>query len=176
MKSSSQLIGMPLDEMERLVADAGFESFRARQLFRQVHLRGVDDPSEMKDIPKKLRQFLADRVEGGSLPVERLETASDGTRKMLFRLKDNEAIEGVLIGSRNPAKVTQCVSTQVGCAMRCAFCRTGELGLKRNLTPGEIVGQILAARSCLAPNERVSNLVFMGMGSLLPTSMPWWRV
>jgi 23S rRNA (adenine2503-C2)-methyltransferase len=96
---------------------------------------------------------------------EKVLTDKDGTRKLLFRLLDGERIESVLIDEER--RLTLCVSSQVGCALGCRFCLTGEQGYRRNLSAGEIVDQICAARRELGPEERITNLVFMGMGEPL---------
>jgi len=91
--------------------------------------------------------------------------AEDGTRKLLLRLPDRQAIEAVIIPATG--RTTLCVSSQVGCAMKCAFCATARMGLRRNLSAGEIVGQVIAARRYLDDGERLTNYVFMGMGEPL---------
>jgi 23S rRNA (adenine2503-C2)-methyltransferase len=121
----------------------------------------------MTDVPRALRQRLQD--EGytvGRVYVERVRESVDGTRKVQFRLSDGAAIESVLIPM--PGGVfTQCVSSQVGCAMDCKFCYTGKLGLSRHLTAGEIVDQVVTARAAVPPDGRIDHVVYMGMGEPL---------
>jgi 23S rRNA (adenine2503-C2)-methyltransferase len=147
----------------------GEPAFRAKQVFTWIHRHGVLDPARMTNLPKGLRA----RLEGLALPFSHVEAApqsADGTQKLLAHLPDGKRVETVLIpqshaGARG--EVTQCISTQVGCAMACAFCASGQAGLMRNLTVAEIVGQVLAARAHLGPDQRISNVVYMGMGEPL---------
>jgi 23S rRNA (adenine2503-C2)-methyltransferase len=157
-------------------------------VFRWIHQRGVLDPEQMTDLPKALREQLA--LEGLSEPlrVSQEQLSDDTTRKLLLRLHDDKEIESVLIPQRiqteadvgvdsesdddEPAveslsQFTQCISTQVGCAMGCVFCASGQAGLKRNLTAGEIVAQLHLGRRHLGANERLRNVVLMGMGEPL---------
>jgi 23S rRNA (adenine2503-C2)-methyltransferase len=132
--------------------------------------RRVMDPSEMTELPRRLRCQLADEPAlAPALQLERESAADRGwTRKWLWRLADGNQIETVLMHYRD--RSTVCVSTQAGCAMGCGFCATGQAGFRRNLRIGEIVEQVaLAMRSCrqLAPPRRLSNVVFMGMGEPL---------
>ncbi len=150
-----------------LLRDHGAPAFRERQVVEAVYKQHVAAFSDISTLPKDLRAALADEP---TLTVKPSHTAAsaDGTVKTLFTLADGKEIEAVLIP--NDDFRTVCVSSQVGCAMKCAFCATGTMGFKRNLTADEIIDQvayfegILAARS---PAERVSNVVFMGMGEPL---------
>ncbi len=122
------------------------------------------DYSEMTNLPINLRTLLAERWQPFSLKIlQRLEAQDDGTVKWLSELEDGNTIETVLI--RVPQRTTVCISTQVGCAVRCVFCASGRQGLIRNLTPAEIIDQVLLA--CRELNERVDNVVVMGMGEPL---------
>lgn len=170
--SPVDLTSLPLGELTRWVTEAlGERPFRAKQLYRWIHQRGATAFDEMTDLSKDLRAKL--RASGRLQPVAKdLEQRSvDGTIKYRFRTADGKLIESVYMPSED--RKTLCVSTQVGCAMACAFCMTGTLGLKRNLTPGEIVGQVHAVNREIRRNEGLAldrpltNLVFMGMGEPL---------
>ena len=161
-------------DIEALVADLGERPFRARQLFAWVHRRGAAALDEMTDLPAALRHALAERAALETLAIDAAQESSDGTIKYRLRTGDGKLLESVFMPELS--RRTLCVSTQVGCAMGCAFCRTATMGLVRNLTPGEIVDQVhrvnadLKARGWEASRETgrvLSNLVFMGMGEPL---------
>ncbi|RKG86400.1 23S rRNA (adenine(2503)-C(2))-methyltransferase RlmN [Corallococcus sp. CA049B] len=149
----------------------GERPFRAAQLYRWLHQRGATSFDEMTDLSKALREKL--RVKAEIVPlVKDLEQRSvDGTIKYRFKTRDGRFIESVYMPAED--RKTLCVSTQVGCAMACSFCMTGTLGLKRNLTAGEIVAQVHAVNREVRRNESLetlrplTNLVFMGMGEPL---------
>jgi 23S rRNA (adenine2503-C2)-methyltransferase len=154
-----------------LTEELGERSFRAGQLYRWIHQRGVTSFDEMTDLSKALRQKLKERAEIVPLVKDLEQLSQDGTIKYRFKTRDGRYIESVYMPSED--RKTLCVSTQVGCAMACSFCMTGTLGLKRNLTPGEIVAQVHAVnrdvrqREGLETYRPLSNLVFMGMGEPL---------
>ena len=152
-------------ELEAALAGEGFERFRAHQVFEWIYKRGVTDVDAMTNLPRDLRAALRDRF---SLPTPILihrEASSDGTEKFLLELSDGARIESVFIPD-TPA-MTFCVSTQVGCAMACAFCLTGKMGLVRNLTAGEIVSQVRVLADALHLRDAAFNIVLMGMGEPL---------
>jgi 23S rRNA (adenine2503-C2)-methyltransferase len=151
-----------LEGLTRWLADRGEKPFRARQLFQWLYQRRVRSYGEMTDIAKPLRQALAANFSLGALETDAIRPAADGTRKFVFRLADGKRIESVLMP--NATHYTLCVSTQVGCAMGCGFCMTARMGLERNLTPGEIVGQVVECARELETGKILRNLVFMGMG------------
>jgi len=158
------------EELEALVTGLGYPAYRARQILTWIYQKRVGDIEAMTDLPAALRKQLCEHPVR-ALQVARVQGAADTTHKFLFRLHDGRLIETVLIPA-SPAlygepsdRRTLCVSTQVGCAMACAFCASGLAGFTRNLTPDEIVGQVLAVEE--AAGERVQNLVFMGMGEPL---------
>jgi len=164
------LCGATRQDLEVLIDDLGQPAFRAKQVYRQIYVRGLTDPASMTDLSKGLREALHDRTASGVPSIAEVRGASDGTRKILFALADGKQVEGVLIPMHRPGeapKLTQCVSTQVGCTLDCGFCLTGTMGLLRNLTPGEIVGQVLGARELLGADEKVDRLVYVGMGEPL---------
>ena len=164
------LLGMDEEELVSFCGEMGEPPYRGRQIFSWLYAHGVSEFSQMTNIPKGFRAKLgeADRLE--ALELDRKSKSADGTEKYLWRLRDGARVESVRIPMRNVNGVMRwslCVSTQVGCAMGCAFCLTAKMGFVRQLTAGEIVGQFLAARSLLAPGERLHNVVFMGMGEPL---------
>jgi 23S rRNA (adenine2503-C2)-methyltransferase len=150
--------------LDRWVSGRGLPAYRAAQIHRRLWQAPVESWDRATELPSGLRVELE-----RAFPLERLRSdvvqqSADGTRKYLWRLKDGEAIESVLIpsGSRR----TLCISSQAGCALRCSFCATGRMGFRRNLTPFEIAGQV--REIVLAnPEEKPTNIVFMGMGEPL---------
>jgi 23S rRNA (adenine2503-C2)-methyltransferase len=119
----------------------------------------------MLDLPAAFREELKSRFTIGSIARAQVARSSDGTHKLLLRLGDGEEIESVIIPTEG--RTTLCISSQAGCAMGCGFCATARMGLHRNLTAGEILGQLMAARRELEPGEILTNYVFMGMGEPL---------
>ncbi|MFU8855685.1 MAG: 23S rRNA (adenine(2503)-C(2))-methyltransferase RlmN [Deferrisomatales bacterium] len=165
MEAAVNLLGLDLPALEAFLEGVGERPFRARQLMQWVYKRGVLDVEAMTDLSREARAKLRGRA---SLLLPRVveeRRSADGTRKLLLDLEDGERIETVLIPDGE--RLTQCVSSQVGCAMGCAFCRTGTGGLVRNLTAAEIVGQVVLGHGLAGPGERVTNVVFMGMGEPL---------
>jgi 23S rRNA (adenine2503-C2)-methyltransferase len=163
-KELISLKGLTLPELEKLVLELGWEKFRARQIFKWLYNKQVDSYSEMTDLPKSYRDELAQIAQISELKLVTFEKSNcDGTIKFLFELNDGEKIESVLIPDES--RLTLCVSTQVGCPIDCKFCATGAMGFKRNLSPGEIVDQIIQAQK--HANRRITNIVFMGMGEPL---------
>jgi len=163
-------------DQEQLVAyveSLGQPAFRGRQIMAWLYRPGVTDFAEMTDLAKGFREVLAEHARISRFESPIIEKSSDGCVKFGFRLDDGHVIESVLIPE--PDRNTLCISSQVGCAMRCSFCLTGTMGFKRNLTPAEIVNQVCAVRDYLlamVPEQRigpdrVTNLVFMGMGEPL---------
>jgi len=149
-------------QLVEFLGGLGKEKFRAGQILRWVYQRGVTDFSAMTDLAKDFRAELDKRAFISDWDPEGVETSRDGTKKYLFRLSDGESIESVRIPMEGD-RATLCISSQVGCAMQCEFCLTGDFGLTRNLTTGEIVNQVCA---CLKDGP-ISNIVFMGMGEPL---------
>jgi len=147
------------------VASLGKEKFRARQIMKWIYQQGASTFEEMTNLSKEFRADMEKRARIGNLEMVRTETAADGTKKLLFRLDDGLFIESVLIPGRN--HWTACISTQAGCAMGCRFCMTGRQGLKRNLRPSEITGQMTMLRRHTPEGPAVKNIVLMGMGEPL---------
>lgn len=150
-------------ELADYIAGLGQPAFRARQIFRWLHQRGVTDFSKMTDIPKSLIALLDAQTEIESLTVARKQVSKDGTVKFLFRLPDGNCIESVIM--RYHYGNTICVSSEVGCRMGCRFCASTQNGLVRPLTAGEIAAQVYAAGAELG--ERISHIVMMGIGEPL---------
>jgi len=159
------LAEMDLTELEQALETLGHPRFHARQLYQWVHRRAVTDFGEMTDLGRELRSALAGAFRIVTPELVRRETSSDGTTKILLRLEDGQLIESVFIPD-TPAN-TFCLSTQVGCAMKCGFCLTGKMGIIRNLTAGEIVGQVRVLTRELGMLQSRFNLVLMGMGEPL---------
>ncbi len=184
----------PLERLPEEWADVmvrmGEPRYRGLAVFRWIHQRGVLDPEQMSDLPKSLRAKLAEEGLQAPLTISAEHLSEDTTRKLLLRLHDEKEIEAVLIPQRNQSEAdvvardetsededaqqeardslfTQCVSTQVGCAMGCVFCASGQAGLKRNLSAGEIVAQLLLGRQRLGGGGRLRNVVLMGRGEPL---------
>jgi 23S rRNA (adenine2503-C2)-methyltransferase len=162
---SGDLAELERPELEKLLEAHGVEKFRARQIFGWIHRRGVADLQLMTDLSRELRARLADSFTLTTPTLVHRERSVDGTEKFLLRLADGRHIESVFIPD-TPA-MTFCISTQVGCAMACAFCLTGKMGLLRNLTAGEIVGQVRVLVDALAMRDTRFNIVLMGMGEPL---------
>ncbi len=191
------------EEWSDALAERGHPRYRGHHVFRWLHGRGIFDPAQFTDVPKTLREELAS--EGPLAPaidIALAQDATDSTRKLLVRFSDQKTVETVLIpmpsaasaeekqdlyaaadpdGELEPASAslpfTQCISSQVGCAMGCVFCASGIAGLKRHLSASEIVGQVHLGRAEIAARagreggypegSRVRNVVFMGMGEPL---------
>ena len=163
------LLGLAPRALEDWFLSQGEKPFRARQLMRWVYQRGVTSFGEMSDLSKGLRAKLADVAALGLPPVQSRHDAADGTIKWLFASGNGQSVEAVYIPE--PARGTLCISSQLGCALDCAFCATGHQGFNRNLTAAEIVGQVWQARQRLPPRPNgesaITNVVFMGMGEPL---------
>jgi 23S rRNA (adenine2503-C2)-methyltransferase len=163
--SQLNLIGLIPAELEDLAVDLGASRYRGRQLATWLYRKGVASLEAMSDLPRDFRAQLAERAFTRLPELERTTVSQDGSRKLVFQLDDGARVSAVLMPDDD--RITLCLSTQVGCGYGCAFCLTGTMGLTRNLTAGEIVGQLLAANATLAVDQRVSHLVFMGMGEPL---------
>ncbi|GFO53660.1 dual-specificity RNA methyltransferase RlmN [Geomonas sp. Red276] len=157
----TDLKNLTLEGLEQYIAGLGKERFRAKQIFKWLYQMDATSFDEMTNVSKEFRALLAEKAVISNLVPEVVEAAEDGTRKYLFRLADGNAVESVLIPDEG--RNTLCISSQVGCAMGCAFCLTGTFGVTRNLTTAEIVNQVCAVKR----EEPVRNIVFMGMGEPL---------
>ncbi|HET6560594.1 MAG TPA: 23S rRNA (adenine(2503)-C(2))-methyltransferase RlmN [Marmoricola sp.] len=168
-KPPRHLADLTAAERKELVTGLGMPAFRAKQLSTHYFGRLVDDPADMTDLPAGDRDtMVAELLPELMTPLRTMEADRGTTRKTLWRLFDGALVESVLM--RYPDRATMCVSSQAGCGMACPFCATGQGGLQRNMTTGEIVEQVVAGARSLARGEvpggpgRVSNVVFMGMG------------
>lgn len=161
-ESKQELLAMDIGELEEWMLLAGEPKYRAKQIFPQLH-KGLS-PDEMTNLGKKLQQKLRDAFVW-HLPVveQKLVSAIDGTVKYLFSLADGNCVESVVMKYEHGNTI--CISSQVGCRMGCKFCASTIGGRVRNLTPGELLGQVIAAQRDLG--ERISNIVMMGIGEPL---------
>lgn len=163
--SSTNLLDLSPAEMEDLAEALGAERYRGRQLAGWIFTKGVVDLHHMSDLPRGFRAALAARASVDLPEVERRTPSQDGSQKLVLRYGDGARAQAVLMPDGE--RLTLCVSTQIGCGFGCAFCFTGTMGLERNLSAGEIVAQVMVARRDLGPDERITHLVYMGMGEPL---------
>lgn len=164
------LIGLSHEELQAALTGVGAEKFRARQVWQWIYGKGATDFAQMTTIAKSQQKLFAEHFSIERPGIDRALTSSDGTRKWLLKFADGNKVETVHIPEDDRGAL--CVSSQVGCTLTCTFCHTGTMKLVRNLTAGEIVGQVLIARDGLGewpapPNPLLSNIVMMGMGEPL---------
>lgn len=169
--SKTPITGLTQAELKAHLQAIGKEGFRAQQVFQWVYQRMITDFDQMSNVSKDLRQYLKENfsIERPELEMSQI-SEEDGSRKFLFKLKDGKTVESVLIPANG--RMTLCISSQVGCAMACRFCNTGDMGLVRHLKTHEIVDQVLEVSRRIEAKEfpvahRLSNIVFMGMGEPL---------
>ncbi len=179
-RSHDPLAWLP-HEWEAWVRAQQLPAFRAKQILHWLHQRHVIDPDHMHNLPNSLRAALQNTGLNQPCPIEHAEIATDDTRKLRLRLHDGHVLETVLLPplphsdddstddktEQGQTAVTQCISTQVGCAMGCVFCASGVAGLQRHLSAAEIIGQVCAAKAHLPATYPIRRLVFMGMGEPL---------
>jgi 23S rRNA (adenine2503-C2)-methyltransferase len=173
--SAANLIGLDVEAFKTALVDAGVPArnapMRARQLWNWIYVHGARDFPQMSNLAKDFRGTLAERFTLARPEIITEQISNDGTRKWLLRAGPGVEFETVFIPE--PGRGTLCVSSQVGCTLNCRFCHTGTQKLVRNLTPGEIVGQLMIARDALGDwpstgmNRRITNVVMMGMGEPL---------
>lgn len=169
------LLNYTYPELEKwLVEELGEAHFRADQIWQWLWQKNARRFEEMSNVSKALRAYLSESAVISLPEVVRVQTSTDGTEKLLLRLHDGALVETVIIPSIDhdgQQRIAQCLSSQIGCAMGCTFCSTGKMGFQRNMTAGEIVGQVLVARERLGDRRPdhpiIRNLVFMGMGEPL---------
>jgi 23S rRNA (adenine2503-C2)-methyltransferase len=186
LRENPSVLDLTEPELAAILAQHDEPAYRARQIIRWVYRSGCDDFDQMTDLPAPLRETLAQSLRIHVLqPAQVLDSARDGTKKIALRTRDGQIIETVLMpqpgrregrpsgdpegtapGASPRGRTSLCLSSQAGCAYRCAFCASGARGLARNLTAAEIIDQYLWARKT-AGNARISNIVFMGMGEPL---------
>ena len=160
------LLGMEVDELREALG-SGQPEFRAKQLYHAIYAEKVEELVRISTIPSALRKDLASQHKVGMPEIAASYVSVDGTKRYLLRLEDQRTVEAVLMPE--PGRDTICISTQVGCAVDCKFCMTALMGLERNLTTGEIVGQVLLVareNGLLAEGSRL-NIVMMGQGEPL---------
>jgi 23S rRNA (adenine2503-C2)-methyltransferase len=171
------LMNASLETLRERFAARGIEPWRAEQVGAWLYARGVDDPAQWTDLPAALRAQLASDWERRALEWDDVAVAADGTVKGRLRARDGALVESVVIPAWREApgppshqdgeRTTLCISTQVGCPLACSFCATGALGFTRNLSVAEILDQVCRMRERLAPGQRITNVVYMGMGEPL---------
>jgi 23S rRNA (adenine2503-C2)-methyltransferase len=154
-----------VSDLSAFIAERKHPAYRVQQIRQWLFQKRARTFAEMTNLSRNLRDELEQYFSIGGLDELRRVESQDGTVKYLFGLGDGQSIESVLIPE--PKRLTLCISTQVGCAYGCAFCATARLGFKRNLTAGEIVDQIVVASRALGDEERITNIVLMGMGEPL---------
>src|SRR4030067_2410945 len=171
-------------ELKKFIEGQKQTPYRAKQIINWIYKKYATSFEEMTDLSKSFRELLNKTAFISNLKLlSRIIGTKDGTQKFLFELEDGETIESVLIPDKN--RLTLCISSQVGCAMGCKFCVTGQLGLKRNLKAYEIIDQIISVSKIIAPSvippsplyqrgvrmdsspSKITNIVFMGMGEPL---------
>jgi 23S rRNA (adenine2503-C2)-methyltransferase len=169
------LVGLSREELAAEMLALGEKPFRAKQLWHWLYHQGETDFARMNTIAKPMQMKLAERFVVGRPEVATQQDSADGTRKWLFRFRDQQQVETVYIPSADEDRGAVCISTQVGCTLSCRFCHTGTQALVRNLGAAEIVGQFIAARDSYgewpSPKDgtprHLSNIVVMGMGEPL---------
>ncbi len=158
---SEYLLGMTLSQIQEVVINLELPKFTAKQIADWIYVKRVSSIDEMSNISLRNREVLKSKYEVGRKNPIDIKTSSDGTQKMLFRVKNGKFVETVNIPEAE--RLTICVSSQIGCKMDCSFCLTGKMGFLGSLTPNEIINQVYSV-----PNsEKLTNLVFMGMGEPL---------
>lgn len=153
------------EKIAEFVENQGQSLYRTKQLINWIYKKHATTFEDITDLSKSFRELLKKIAYISNLKLIKKQISKDGTQKFLFELEDKETIESVLIPDRN--RLTLCISTQVGCAMGCKFCATGKLGLRRNLKAYEIVDQIIAVQRFINKSQKITNIVFMGMGEPL---------
>ena len=165
LTTRTNLCALDVAHVASLVSRLGWPAYRTRQILQWIYQHRIREIAGMSNLSLMDRETLGREAVLERLASPTLFQSADGTKKFLFSLKDGLTVESVLIPDGE--RLTQCVSTQVGCTLDCGFCVTGHMGLKRNLKAHEIVDQILTAQDQLPPGDRISSLVFMGMGEPL---------
>lgn len=164
MMKKQNINGLPLQELEKILLSRSKKPFCARQIFSWLYNKGARSFDRMSNLPLNLREWLNEGFYICDLKLLKTLESADGTKKMLFELKDKNIIEGVIIPAAG--RVTGCVSTQAGCKFCCRFCASGALGFKKDLTASEILDEIWYLKNN-APQRRLTHIVFMGTGEPL---------
>ena len=169
-KEKLNLLGFSHESLVEFFGSIKQPKFRASQLMKWIHQRGVLNFMEMTDFSLELREQLSELAMAEPPEVEDCLISPEGTKKYLIKLDSGSMIEMVIIPERK--RLTLCISSQVGCALQCTFCATGAQGFERNLTSNEIIGQLWIANFYQQPSQQISNVVFMGMGEPLLNVIP----
>jgi 23S rRNA (adenine2503-C2)-methyltransferase len=156
-----RLLGKTLKELQEIVEKTGLPKFNSNQIADWLYKKDISSIDDMTNLSKKNRELLKGLYETGITPPVRVRTSTDGTKKYLFKTSGGNFIETAMIPERS--RITVCVSSQAGCKMGCVFCMTGRQGFQGQLTAGEIINQVKSIQE----SDRVSNIVFMGMGEPL---------
>jgi len=157
------LVGLTTQQLEKVAVESGQQAYRGKQIAAWIYRRGAQSISDMTDLPRELRSKLESAYTVGLPEIAHQDQSADETVKYLLTLHDGQTVESVLLPY--PDRVSVCLSTQVGCAAGCTFCATAQGGFARNLTAGEIVGQVLRMQA--GSERRISHCVYMGMGEPL---------
>ena len=164
-----ELLGLTQDELREFMGELGEKPYRARQLFQAIHRRRIASFDRITDLPKTLRRILDQHAVVTFTEIENVFLSSDGTRRFLLRLSDGSEVESVFMPEQR--RDTICISSQVGCPLACDFCMTGVIGLKRNMTAGEMVSQVVIVLNQVYGEvvelPKRTNIVMMGMGEPL---------
>jgi len=177
------ILDLTRDNLTEILEGWGEPAYRAKQIYRSVHVKLAQGPEHMTDLPRKLRERLAEEIAWCNLDLQKSFACDNGdTRKALFVLPDGSPVEAVIMAYSG--RSTACVSSQSGCLMRCSFCATGRMGLLANLSSGQIIEQVLWAERelreihpdafSLNRPRLLTNLVFMGMGEAFNNYDAWW--
>lgn len=169
MPEQTSIYSLTLNDLRDYLVSKGHAKFAADQIFQWIYKQGIIDPELWTNVSKKIKEDLLINMDLSVPTIVWNGLSKDGTRKFLVKMIDQQTVECVAIPAKD--RLTLCISSQVGCAIGCTFCHTGTMGLKRHLTPGEIVGQFLAVTLWLKQNvgesERLTNIVYMGQGEPL---------
>ena len=168
--STQNFFGTSETELKEIFCEWNVETYRVHQVFTWVYHYNCRDFSEMSNISKSLRSKLAEHFHFSLPKIQQRTHSIDGSIKYLMELNDGAVVESVWMPS--DTRKTLCLSTQVGCRLNCSFCLTASLGLKRNLTAGEIIGQHIAINEEMEEKDQITNVVFMGMGEPLDNYVP----
>ena len=161
------IFSLSLNALEATLENAGFQKFRAKQIYHWLYVRHIDDFDKMDNLPKNLKAYLKENFTTQQVSICKKEQSIDGSVKYLFATQDNLTYESVFLKMKED-KFTLCLSSQVGCKVGCSFCLTAKGGFVRNLNAGEIVYQVWAIKKDQGiPQNKAINIVYMGMGEPL---------
>jgi 23S rRNA (adenine2503-C2)-methyltransferase len=156
---------LTLEELTETIKKHGKQGFRAQQLYRWIHALNTPDFDKMTNLSKDFRKEVQEMFDFSLPEILQVHKSVDGTTKFLFDAQNGRSVEAVIIPSKG--RLTLCISSEIGCNMACKFCYTGKQKLQRKLETWEIVGQFVQAARTLPPDQRLTNIVFMGMGEPL---------